>query len=549
MKEFSVINRSEILLKAQEIEYDLIVIGGGVTGAGIALDASNRGLTTLLLEKSDFASGTSSKSTKLIHGGLRYLKQFEIGLVRETGTERAVVHGLAPHLVHPEKMLLPIVENGSFGKWSASIAISVYDYLAGVKPADRKVGLDSEELLAEEPLVKEQGLRGGMKYSEYRTDDARLTISLVQTALREGADAINYCEVLEFIYEEEKVVGVVCHDHIQNLKVALRAKKIVSATGPWVDQLRTLDNSTGGKSLHLTKGVHIVLPHDKLPLKTAVYFDAFDGRMIFAIPRGKVTYVGTSDTTYHGDLDRVLCSQMDANYLLDAVNHYFLVGPLQLDDIVSSWAGLRPLIHEDGKSPSELSRKDEIFQSPSGLISIAGGKLTGYRKMAERIVDLLLSKLGGDKEMPCKTDSISLHPEPYHDYDEVLQHIEILAQSMIEKGLLHYNAWYLVTTYGRTADQIWDTAKESKHTDLDEALFLAELEHSFAFEGICNLLDFFNRRTGRMYFDMDSVHEYHELALSFMADRLGWGDQRTEQERTKIHEIVADCLHFNEVAG
>ena len=543
MKRFSSLDRSEDLLKAQAIHFDVIVIGGGVTGAGIALDASNRGLRTLLLEKADFASGTSSKSTKLIHGGLRYLKQFEIGLVRETGTERAVVHTLAPHLVHPERMLLPIVENGSFGKWSASIAISVYDYLAGVKPEDRKVGLTNEELLKDEPLINPEGLRGGMNYSEYRTDDARLTISLVQTALREGATAFNYLEVRDFVYQDGQVSGVVCFDHLTEREVSFRSDQVVSAAGPWVDQLRKKDGSTGGKSLHLTKGVHIVLPHEKLPLSSAVYFDAFDGRMIFAIPRGKVTYVGTSDTTYQGDLDRVLCAIHDVDYLLHAVNNYFTIARIKLSDIQSSWAGLRPLIHEDGKSPSELSRKDEIFQSKSGLISIAGGKLTGYRKMAERIVDLLFRKIPDRKAPPCATDGIKLHPQPYTDYDAVREHIASLAESCHEIGVDTYYAWYLVTTYGRTADHLWEQAVASGG-DFAKSLVLAELEHTIEFEAVCRMQDFLNRRTGRLYFDMPSVLEYQSVVLQAMANIFHWSEARIEQEREDSERTIADCLHF-----
>ncbi len=528
-----------------EKHYDLIVVGGGVTGAGIALDASSRGLATLLLEKKDFASGTSSKSTKLIHGGLRYLKQFEIGLVRETGTERAIVHHLAPHLVHPEKMLLPIVENGTFGKWSASIAISVYDYLAGVKPEDRKVGLTTEELLEEEPLVKAKGLNGGMMYSEYRTDDARLTMALVKAAVRHGADAYNHCALSDFLYQDGKVVGVRCIDHVQDREIEFKATHVVSAAGPWVDQIRALDGSTGGKSLHLTKGVHIVVPHKRLPINHAVYFDAFDGRMMFAIPRGRVTYVGTSDTTYAEDLDRVLCTRADAEYIIGAINNYFDVPGLGLEDVISSWAGLRPLIHEDGKSPSELSRKDEIFEAPSGLISIAGGKLTGYRKMAQRIVDLVISRRAPSNSSKCQTASLSLQEPTYPDYAAVTQHIESLAKEMKSTGLEHYHAWYLVTTYGRDADLIWSQVSEGHGAENMRSLLLeAELEHCLASESIYYPQDFLNRRTGALYFDIELVNQFQNQVTTRLGQAFDWSSSELDRILEATIQETKDCLAF-----
>ncbi len=533
------------IASAQEL--DLIVIGGGVTGAGIALDASSRGMKTVLIDMRDFASGTSSKSTKLIHGGLRYLKQFEIGLVRETGTERAIVHRLAPHLVHPEKMLLPIVENGSFGKWSASIAISVYDYLAGVKGDERKIGLSTAEVLTDEPLLRPELIRGGgMKYSEYRTDDARLTIALIKAAVRHGAIALNHCKMTDLIYDTGKVIGVTCQDQITGREVTFHARHVVSAGGPWVDQIRTQDKSAGGKSLHLTKGVHIVFDHEKLPLQNAVYFDAFDGRMIFAIPRGKVTYVGTSDTTYEGDLQRVLCAREDADYLLNAVNNYFQLDPLGVADICSSWAGLRPLIHEDGKSPSELSRRDEIFESASGLVSIAGGKLTGYRKMAERIVDLLAKKDQGKFTRKCRTDQLKLQLNPYPKYSAVLDHIARLESALEKDGVAPYHAWHLVTMYGRNADLILAEYKARivSGRAIDEALLLAELNFTIQHESVYRPQDFLNRRSGRTYFDMESARRHHALVVETLSSTFGWDAETTDKEREHSMQMLDDCLAF-----
>ncbi|MEO0472464.1 MAG: glycerol-3-phosphate dehydrogenase/oxidase [Bacteroidota bacterium] len=323
MTRFSAVDRKNHLEKIQAESFDVLVIGGGATGCGIALDAASRGLKTLLLEKGDFASGTSSKSTKLIHGGLRYLKQFEFGLVRETGTERAIVHRLAPHLVLPEKMLLPIVEGGTYSKLAASFGVMLYDILAGVTSDDRRKMLSAADTSAKEPLLRTAGLKGSCYFAEYRTDDARLTIELMKSAVAEGAKALNYCEVKDFVLENGKIVGVMARDVLTHQSFRILAHQVVSAAGPWVDGLRKRDHSLQGKRLHLTRGTHIVFPHEKLPLRQSVYFDVPDGRMVFAIPRGRATYVGTTDTNYQGDPDAVRATQEDVDYLLHAARHAF----------------------------------------------------------------------------------------------------------------------------------------------------------------------------------------------------------------------------------
>ncbi|MDP5106543.1 MAG: glycerol-3-phosphate dehydrogenase/oxidase, partial [Polaribacter sp.] len=344
MNNFSYFNREEITDKLKSTEFDVLIIGGGITGAGIALDAASRGMKVALIEKNDFASGTSSKSTKLIHGGLRYLKQFDFWLVKEVGTERAIVHNLAPHLVIPEKMILPLIDGGTYGSWLTSIGLKVYDILASVEGEDKRKMLTKKEALEKEPLLPEKILNGAGYYAEYRTDDARLTIEVLKTALNYDAKIINYTEATQFMYEENRVVGATLKDVFTDETYDIKAKYVVNACGPWVDELRQLNNSKTGKRLHLTKGVHLVVPHEKLPVKQSVYFDIPDGRMMFAIPRGKVTYFGTTDTNFQKDKNNVNTSIVDASYLISAVNNMFPEINLSLEDIESSWAGLRPLI-------------------------------------------------------------------------------------------------------------------------------------------------------------------------------------------------------------
>ena len=496
--------------------YDLIVIGGGITGAGISLDAAARGIRTLLLEKGDFASGTSGKSTKLIHGGLRYLKQFDFWLVREVGSERAIVHRLAPHLVLPEKMLLPLVEGGTHGKWLTSIGLKIYDILAEVDGKDQRKMLGPQEAMALEPLLPKKLLKGAGHYAEYRTDDARLTLEVLKTALHYGARALNYAEVIDFLYGEGRVRGVRIRDGVHGKEFDIASKYVINAAGPWVDGLRSLNRSKMGKRLHLTKGVHLVFPREKLPVNQSIYFDIPDGRMMFAIPRGKVTYIGTTDTNFDGDRDRVTTDTADALYLITAVNHMFPKIELQLGDVISSWAGLRPLIHEEGKSASELSRKDEIFTSDTGLLSIAGGKLTGYRKMAERVVNRIAKRMEDEQGAvlkACTTDRIPLCGNGFKKYKQVKNYIATILDRIQDSGFTSQDAHYLVTTYGKQTQTILELYTQIRDEDPHRRMVRAEARFAIAHEMALDPLDFFIRRTGRMYFDIESVRKYREAVL------------------------------------
>lgn len=543
---FSNLQRNELIKELSKEQFDLVVIGGGITGAGIALDASSRGLKVALLEKKDFASGTSSKSTKLIHGGLRYLKQFDFWLVKEVGSERAIVHKLAPHLVIPEKMLLPLIEGGSYGKWLTSIGLKVYDILAQVEGKDKRKMLEKKEALKLEPLLPKKILKGAGYYAEYRTDDARLTLENIKTSLIYGSRALNYAEVTDFIYKEEEVAGVKVKDTITEDEFTINSKYVISAAGPWVDELRSINNSKKGKRLHLTKGVHLVFPHEKLPINQSVYFDVPDGRMMFAIPRGKITYVGTTDTNFNNDKDNVGIDLADALYLISAVNNMFPNIELEMEDIQSSWAGLRPLIHEEGKSASELSRKDEIFTSDTGLISMAGGKLTGYRKMAERVVNRLSKRMEDDydKALPeSLTAEIPLCGSDFKKFKEVKTYIAEIYKQISKEGFTEYDAWFLVTNYGKqtaTILEIYDALKDKNNA---VRLIKAELHFGINFEMVQNPMDFFIRRTGRLYFDIESVRTMMEPVFDEFRTIFNTDEEQIQQWRA-ILESELD-VHSN----
>jgi glycerol-3-phosphate dehydrogenase len=545
---FSGLGRGETLAALSGTTFDLVVIGGGITGAGIALDAASRGLKVALLEKGDFASGTSSKSTKLIHGGLRYLKQFDFWLVKEVGSERAIVHHLAPHLVLPEKMLLPLIENGSYGKWLTSIGLKVYDILAQVDEDDKRKMLGKKEALAREPLLPRKKLKGAGFYSEYRTDDARLTIEIIKTSLEYKAIALNYSEVTDFLYDADMVAGVKAKDKVSGQSFTVSASYVINAAGPWVDHLRALNNSNKGKRLYLTKGVHLVFPYEKLPVKQSVYFDVPDGRMIFAIPRGKITYVGTTDTHYNQDKDKVTTDLADAIYLISAVNNMFPSISLEMDDIVSSWAGLRPLINEEGKSASELSRKDEIFVSGTGLISIAGGKLTGYRKMAERVVNRIAAKMEENLNRnvdPCNTMNIPLCGNGFKNYKKVKKYIRDIEERIVPEGLSKYHAWFLVTTYGVQAEEILDIFGNLEDSEPEARLIRAELQFGIRFEMVETPMDFFIRRTGRIYFDIGSVRRHMDTVLSEFSIHMGPDDARIASWKVQLESAIEEHSDFS----
>jgi glycerol-3-phosphate dehydrogenase len=550
---FSYRTRKEIISNIDHKSFDLLIIGGGITGAGIALDAVKRGMKVALVEKKDFAWGTSSRSTKLIHGGLRYLKQLEIGLVKEVGTERAIVHHNAPHLVIPEKMLLPIVKKGSLGKFFTSLGLAVYDFLAGVKSSERRKMLTKEETKKSEPLLNTEKLIAGALYYEYRSDDARLTIEILKKAVSYGAVCLNYAEAHELLNDKEKITGIRVFDHIEQNNFNIKATKIVNAAGPWVDLLRKKDNSLQGKRLQLTKGVHLVVSHEKLPIKQAVYFDVKDGRMIFVIPRNGKTYIGTTDTVFNQGIDHPQTTLEDANYLLDAVNKMFPSVNLTLNHIESTWAGLRPLIHEDGKSPSELSRKDEIFMSESGLISIAGGKLTGYRKMAERVVNLVAKQIR--KENDKKFDKSSTEKETlcggnFENHQAITDYIIRLTgeSKQINLSVNHIKDW--VYKYGTNSDEILEIAynifKEEK-LEADLLAISAEIIYGIRHEMVVSIADFMIRRTGRLYFERPKIKIFINELEAILKEQFDLDSDFHENQTKLFWEEYEAVMSFEKV--
>lgn len=544
---FSFKDRSNMLHILNEYAFDVLVIGGGITGAGIALDAASRGLSVALVEMQDFAAGTSSRSTKLIHGGLRYLKQFEFELVKEVGREREIVYENGIHVTTPEKMLLPIYKDGSFGKFSITAGLNIYDSLAKVHKHDRHQILSKKETLQRVPFLKEEGLLGAGYYVEYKTDDARLTLEVLKKAVEYKAICLNYARVIDFEYDKKKIVAANVRDEISGERITIHATQIVNATGPWVDEVLGKDRIvTGrkkdkGKALKLTKGTHIVLDKSVLPLQQAMYFDTEDGRMVFAIPRGGKVYIGTTDTFYEEDPIHPVATKEDVEYLLNSVRAIFPTIPIEAKDVESTWAGIRPLIFEKERKPSEISRKDEIWSSKSGLMTIAGGKLTGYRLMAEQIVDKIVKKHRFKHATRCITKELSLSGAKGLNSSNFKAYVVNKAKEGTSIGLSFEEAKQLVEMYGTNVDYVFSLLKSNNNPiDIPKKLY-AQLLYSIYYEMIYTPSDFFIRRTGLLYFDIDQVERYKDAVIDIMSEIIGYSESEKLFYSIQLNQFIDDA--------
>ncbi|MFO0748704.1 MAG: glycerol-3-phosphate dehydrogenase/oxidase [Myxococcota bacterium] len=379
--------RQETLARVARDGVDLVIVGGGITGAGAARDATLRGLRVLLLDKGDWANGTSSRSSKLVHGGLRYLETFKFGLVMEGTRERHRQLRLNPHLVSPLPFLMPVWKDGRHGLGKINLGLWLYDMLSLFRTPKLHKKLSPAKTLAEARALRADNLAGGILYYDCRTDDARLTLANVLDAERRGAATLAYARYDGPVFGDDgRIARVKVHDLLTGSECEVACSSVLCATGPWTD---VVGKSMGEEQrLRPTKGVHIVVARERLPIDLAVAVSSVDdGRVVFVIPFGNTTYVGTTDTDYTGDLENVYATSDDVDYLLRTANHFFPGSDLVAGDIRSTWAGLRPLIKSDAATAYKTSREHEIYLDPRGIVTIAGGKLTTYRAMAEQVVD------------------------------------------------------------------------------------------------------------------------------------------------------------------
>jgi glycerol-3-phosphate dehydrogenase len=401
-------SRSAALERLRAETFDVVVVGGGITGAGVARDAALRGLRVAIVDAGDWAAGTSSRTTKFAHGGLRYLELFDFGLVRTALAERAVLLSIAPHLTSATPFLLPIYSGRSRPSWELKTGLWMYDALAGRTRLGRHQILDAEGARAREPGLSPEGLRGAGVYWDARVRDARLVIETIADARRAGAAAATYCAI-EDLDRWNGGWAAEVHDRRSGERFALRGRACVLAAGPWSDRLRRRIAPWRKPLLAPTKGVHCVVPRARLPLRDPTALFAGDGRLYFAVPAGEWTYIGTTDTQDSGDVDDLSVPEADVRYLVDATADA-LAEPISLADVVGSWAGWRPLVHVGTRrSPAAISREEVIEATAPNLLTVAGGKLTTYRAMAEETIDRLVVAVGFDAA-PCVTGRRPLVP-------------------------------------------------------------------------------------------------------------------------------------------
>ena len=531
-EEFSARTRKENLELMRNQLFDLVVIGGGVTGAAIARDAVLRGFKVALLEKGDFASGTSSRSSKLVHGGLRYLRHMKFGLVFGALRERWILMRNAPRLVKPLTFLIPVYKDMKTSKLMLSMGLWLYDILALFRTPRFHGWLSPERALELEPALKKDRLAGAGLYADCATDDARLVLALIKDAWRRGVLVANYAKVVGFEKKDGKIVGVRTLDLITGTELSVRGKVTVNATGPWSDSLRRLDDPSSEPRLRPAKGAHIVVPRERLGNREAVVIESpRDGRNMFVIPWGDLSLVGTTDTDYEDDLDHVGASEEDIQYLLEALNQTYPESHITSENIISLYASVRPLAAELGVSEDAVSRDQLIFESSSGLVSIIGGKLTTHRTMAEALVDQVGIKLAGEfatpAKAPCKTDQFALD----YNQNELEQAVKALMQ---RSGFDLEIARHLMDAYGPGAVKILEIIEEksSLASRITTRLpyLLVEVVYAVRYEMAMKLIDFMLRRTQLAYRLKDHGGSIVQDVSALMAKELAWSAETLAEE-------------------
>ena len=598
---FSIKRRQQDIKALKEETLDVLIIGGGITGAGTALQAAASGLKTGLVEMQDFAEGTSSRSTKLVHGGLRYLKNFDVEVVADTVQERAVVQGIAPHIPKADPMILPVYDEpgSTFSMFSLKVAMDLYDRLANVTGTKyENYTLSKDEVLEREPQLKSEGLQGAGVYLDYRNNDARLVIENIKRAAEDGGHMVSRTKVVGILHDEnDKVCGATVEDLLTGETYDIKARIVLNTTGPWSDTIRQMDaKSDAAPQMRPTKGVHLVVDREKLQVPQPTYFDTGknDGRMVFVIPREEKTYFGTTDTDYKGDFSHPKVEQEDVDYLLEVVNNRYPSAGITINDIESSWAGLRPLISTNGGSdynggnsqpitdesfdnvistiekyqqgevdritvedalkdiqtsnseseanPSAISRGSALDIDEDGLITIAGGKITDYRKMALGAMRTVVEILKNDFNKTYELIDSSKYPVSGGDINaqEVEEETEKLAQMGVEKGLSQSEALYLANLYGSNVSKVFALIDEVEQI---EGLTLADslsLRYAMDEEMALTPNDFLIRRTNHMLFMRDTLDGIIEPVIAEMARYYDWTDEAKANYTKQLETAIAE---------
>ena len=542
--------RTERVAALERTLFDLLVIGGGITGAGIARDAAARGLKVALVEREDWASGTSWRSTKLIHGGLRYLKTGNVKLVFESLSERGRLSRLAPHLVRPVEFLFPAYRGRGLPLWKLGLGLTAYDLLALGQTPRRHRRLSREQLVRREPALESPALVGGEVYSDARTDDARLTLENVLDAVSLEAAAVSRVEVAGLIHDASGAArGANVLDRESGREFPIRARVVVSATGPWADRMRSLDEPGSAPRLRLAKGIHVTVPARRLPVSRPIAFPDSGGRLLFAVPDGPVTLLGTTDTDYAGSLDEVVAESAEVAYLLKEANETFPAAGLTGSDVVATFASLRPLVREPGKRVEETSREDALLVSADGLLTVTGGKLTTHRRMAARAVDRAARMLAveGVTVPASRTESRPFPGAPETSMAESVTAIVRIAASC-DPPIGEATADHLARRYGSRAAEVLELVAGNSELSRPLCPDLPDIEAEIVFaarrEDARTLSDVLVRRTHLFWQAPRQGEEALDRATSLMARELDWSGQRMESEIAGYRREVALSRRF-----
>ncbi|MGD2146427.1 MAG: glycerol-3-phosphate dehydrogenase/oxidase [Anaerolineae bacterium] len=529
---FSAVSRQENLDRLANDTFDLLIIGGGITGVAIARDAAMRGLRTALVEKDDYGSGTSGRSSRLIHGGIRYLEYYQFRLVFEACRERRIMRRIAPRLVRPLPFLYPLYRDQKPAPWKLRLGLTLYDALGLFANIQRHRWLDPSEVSEREPLVSQRALLGAARFYDAQADDARLTLVTARSAHLHGAVMANHVRLVDLTRAYPHHLGACLIDELGDRQIEARSRVIVNATGVWSDEIRAMDDDRGKPMIRPSKGAHLVVKRERLGSNHAVVFDSpRDGRHVFLIPWGDFALIGTTDTDYAGDLDRPAASLEDVSYLLEAARHAFPASEIDEVDVISTFAGLRPLVVAPGGSYG-VSRSHEIKHSPSGLLTIAGGKLTTQRLMAQQVVDRVQEKLGtayGHRPgLACCTQ----------------QPLEGTQNGYPPAGVESNPVWEsLADTYGRDAALIMELAQEdpvlAQRISPDGHHLMAEVPYAVQNEMAMTVSDVLARRIRVIHEERDGVLSRAHAVAQLMAPLLGWKDSEIDRQVSDYASEVA----------
>lgn len=532
MKNFSFRERQANLQKLETDYFDLIIVGGGINGAGVARDAASRGMKVALVEASDFSSGTSSRSSKLIHGGLRYLENFEFKLVFEALNERTRLFEIAPHLVHPLRFMLPLYNGGRVGMLKMGLGMWLYDALACFQAPEMHERLNAKETLQRMPILNSEGLLGSYVYSDAYMDDDRLVLETLRSAHDQGAVCVNYTKSIKSLCSDKgQIEGIQCEDFFSKKIFSIRGHHIVSTVGPWTDLVAPTLLKNWKSFLRPTKGIHLTLPHHSFPITSAVVMEE-GKRIVFAIPRHDMVIIGTTDTDFNEAPESVVANKDDVQYLLNVAKKYFSGAHLQVKDIIATYAGVRPLVRDHSTSEGKTSREHTIVTDPCGLTVVAGGKYTTYRLIAKEVVEKVLESFSFEDRIRFERSNTNAPLNSFATKEALFKSEQLMEKWHRETHVPMKSIKSLIDRHGLESEKILFSNSSS--------LSVLELEAIHAIENtMClQLIDFYVRRYPLLLGDLQNGMQYLNLLSRVFQQKLGWSDQETQIQRENVKSYL-----------